>query len=107
VTVAIVPPGRCNRLRSSTRSKRCAAFRADLPAHSAQIRNDRARRSRWRSPTCSISWGLTVVLVVLVIFLFVRRASATINSRARAAVSIIGVRATSLGYSLDNVSLWR
>src|SRR5262249_31448 len=50
---------------------------------------------------------LTVVLVVLVIFLFVRRASATIIPALALPVSIIGTFAAMylFGYSLDNVSL--
>jgi multidrug efflux pump len=51
--------------------------------------------------------GLTVVLVVLVIFLFLRSLSATIIPSVAVPLSIIGTFAAMylLGYSLDNLSL--
>jgi HAE1 family hydrophobic/amphiphilic exporter-1 len=50
---------------------------------------------------------LTVILVVLVIFLFVRRLSATIIPALALPVSVLGTFAAMYlaGYSLDNVSL--
>jgi HAE1 family hydrophobic/amphiphilic exporter-1 len=51
--------------------------------------------------------ALTVVLVVLVIFLFLRRLSATVIPALSLPVSLIGAVAllAGLGYSLDNISL--
>jgi multidrug efflux pump len=51
--------------------------------------------------------GLTVVLVVLVIFLFLRSVSATIIPSVAVPLSLVGTFAAmyALGYSLDNLSL--
>ena len=51
-------------------------------------------------------WG-TIALVVLVIFLFLRRVVATIIPALSLPVSLIGavVRAVGPGYTLDNISL--
>jgi HAE1 family hydrophobic/amphiphilic exporter-1 len=55
----------------------------------------------------NLTLGLTVVLVVLVIFLFLRRAAATLIPAVTLPISLLGALLLLywLGYSLDNVSL--
>ncbi len=83
-------------------------FQAQLPA-SVQIHqlNDRSVSVRESLHDVNLTLALTVVLVVLVIFLFLRRVSATVIPTLSLPVSLIG--ALSLlyagGYSLDNISL--
>jgi HAE1 family hydrophobic/amphiphilic exporter-1 len=83
-------------------------FETQLPA---SIRltpaNDRSISIREALHDVNLTLGLTVVLVVLVIFIFLRRVAATVIPALSLPVSLIG--ALSLlyagGYSLDNVSL--
>ncbi|MGE5118406.1 MAG: efflux RND transporter permease subunit [Betaproteobacteria bacterium] len=83
-------------------------FRAQLPA-SVQITpvNDRSVSVRHALHDVSVTLALTVALVVLVIFLFLRRVVATAIPTLSLPVSLVG--ALSLlwlfGYSLDNISL--
>ncbi|HET9645774.1 MAG TPA: efflux RND transporter permease subunit [Burkholderiaceae bacterium] len=83
-------------------------FQAQLPA-SVQIHqlNDRSVSVRDSLHDVNFTLALTVVLVVLVIFLFLRRLPATVIPALSLPVSLIG--ALSLlyagGYSLDNISL--
>ena len=83
-------------------------FAAQLPA-SVQMTpvNDRSLSIREALHDVGFTLALTVVLVVLVIFLFLRRAAATLIPTLSLPVSLIG--AVSLlyagGYSLDNISL--
>jgi len=83
-------------------------FAAQLPA-SVQMHpvNDRSLSIREALHDVQLTLGLTVALVVLVIFLFLRRAAATLIPTLSLPVSLIG--AISLlyagGYSLDNISL--
>ena len=83
-------------------------FQAQLPA-SVQIHqlNDRSMSVRESLHDVNLTLALTVVLVVLVIFLFLRRLSATLIPALSLPVSLIG--ALSLlyagGYSLNNISL--
>jgi HAE1 family hydrophobic/amphiphilic exporter-1 len=83
-------------------------FRAELPgAVQINVLNDRAAPIKDAVHDVQQTLGLTVILVVLVIFLFVRRASATIISALALPVSIVGTFAAMYlgGYSLNNVSL--
>jgi HAE1 family hydrophobic/amphiphilic exporter-1 len=83
-------------------------FESQLPA-SVQITpfNDRSSSIREALHDVNLTLAGTIVLVVLVIFLFLRRLAATIIPALSLPVSLIG--ALSLlyagGYSLDNVSL--
>jgi HAE1 family hydrophobic/amphiphilic exporter-1 len=83
-------------------------FESQLPA-SVQVTpfNDRSISIREALHDVNLTLALTVVLVVLVIFLFLRRVAATVIPALSLPVSLIG--ALSLlyagGYSLDNVSL--
>jgi HAE1 family hydrophobic/amphiphilic exporter-1 len=84
------------------------AFRAELPgAIDIEVLNDRAVPIQAAVTDVQHTLMLTVVLVVLVIFLFVRRLSATIIPALALPVSIIGTFAAMYlgGYSLNNVSL--
>jgi len=84
------------------------ALRNELPA-SVQlvVRLDRSQSIRDSVHDIKITLLLTVVLVVLVIFVFLRNISATIIPSLALPTSIVGTFATMslLGYSLDNLSL--
>ncbi len=83
-------------------------FRAELPgAIDINVLQDRAAPIQAAVSDVQHTLILTVVLVVLVIFLFVRRLSATIIPSLALPVSIIGTFAAMYlgGYSLNNVSL--
>ena len=84
------------------------AIRAELPgAIDVAVRNDLSVPIQAAVSDMQHTLVLTVILVVLVIFLFVRRLSATIIPALALPVSIIGTFAAMYlaGYSLDNVSL--
>jgi hydrophobic/amphiphilic exporter-1 (mainly G- bacteria), HAE1 family len=84
------------------------AFRSDLPgAIDIAVRNDFSLAIQASITEMLHTLMLTVILVVLVIFLFVRRLSATIIPALALPVSIIGTFAAMYlaGFSLDNVSL--
>jgi hydrophobic/amphiphilic exporter-1 (mainly G- bacteria), HAE1 family len=79
-----------------------------LPAAvSLQIRSDRAQPIRESVEDVKFTLGLTVCLVVLVIFLFLRNVSATIIPSLALPFSIVGTFAVMyvFGYSLDNLSM--
>ena len=66
-------------------------FRAELPgAVEINVLNDRAAPIKAAVHDVQYTLGLTVILVILVIFLFVRRASATIIPALALPVSIVG-----------------
>ena len=69
--------------------------------------NDRSISIREAIHDVKLSLALTVVLVVLVILMFIRRAVATIIPTLSLPVSLIGAIGLlyALGYSLDNISL--
>ena len=84
------------------------AIRAELPgAIDLAVRNDFSVAIQAAVSDIQRTLVLTVILVVLVIFLFVRRLSATVIPALALPVSIIGTFAAMYvaGYSLDNVSL--
>ncbi len=79
-----------------------------LPASvQLRIRSDRAVPIRESVNDVKFTLGLTVCLVVLVIFLFLRNISATIIPSLALPFSVIGTFTVMyvLGYSLDNLSL--
>jgi HAE1 family hydrophobic/amphiphilic exporter-1 len=83
-------------------------IQASLPASlSIAVRSDRSQAVRESVHDIKITLWLTVALVVLVIFLFLRNISATIIPSLALPASIIGTFAVMslLGYSLDNLSL--
>ena len=91
------------------------AIRAAIPALVAQmpssvqlhIRNDRSVAIRHAIADVKITLAITALLVVLVIYLFLRRPSATIIPALSLPISLIGTLALmrALDLSLDNVSL--
>ena len=84
------------------------ALQAQLPASlELGIRSDRSVSIRESVEDVKFTLQLTVFLVVLVIFLFLRNLSATIIPSLALPFSIVGTFAVmwSLGYSLDNLSL--
>jgi HAE1 family hydrophobic/amphiphilic exporter-1 len=83
-------------------------FAKQLPASIAiNTINDRSTSIRDALHDVNVTLGLTIALVVLVIFVFLRRVAATVIPALSLPVSLIG--ALSLlyagGYSLDNISL--
>jgi HAE1 family hydrophobic/amphiphilic exporter-1 len=83
-------------------------FAQQLPASvTISTINDRSTSIRDALHDVNMTLGLTVVLVVLVIFIFLRRVTATVIPALSLPVSLVG--ALSLlyagGYSLDNISL--
>jgi HAE1 family hydrophobic/amphiphilic exporter-1 len=84
------------------------SFRAQMPASvQLDILFDRSASIRASVNDVQFTLLLTVGLVVLVIFLFLRRLSATIIPSLALPMSIVGTFAAMylLGYSLDNLSL--
>ncbi|MFG6464516.1 efflux RND transporter permease subunit [Roseateles sp. DXS20W] len=83
-------------------------YAAQMPA-SVQMRtlNDRSLSIRESLHDVYFTLALTVGLVVLVIFIFLRRAVATLIPTASLPISLIGALTLlyALGYSLDNISL--
>jgi HAE1 family hydrophobic/amphiphilic exporter-1 len=83
-------------------------FRAQVPAAmNIEILYDRSQSIRESVADVQFTLVLTVCLVVLVIFLFLRNVSATVIPSLAVPMSIIGTFAVMhlLGYSLDNLSL--
>ncbi|MGO4328815.1 efflux RND transporter permease subunit [Cupriavidus sp. M-11] len=79
-----------------------------MPASvSVNVVNDRSQSIRESIHDVQFTLALTVALVVLVIFLFLRRAAATLIPTVSLPISLIGTVALmkAFGYSLDNVSL--
>jgi HAE1 family hydrophobic/amphiphilic exporter-1 len=84
------------------------AFSALMPpAVNLDIQMDRATTIRESVSDVKVTLLATVVLVILVIFLFLRNVSATTIPSLALPISVIGTFAAmwALGYSLDNLSL--
>jgi len=83
-------------------------IREQLPASvTLDVRSDRALTIRESVHDVKLTLMITVMLVVLVIFLFLRNLSATIIPSLALPCSVVGTFAVMylLGYSLDNLSL--
>ncbi|HEY6772943.1 MAG TPA: efflux RND transporter permease subunit, partial [Oxalicibacterium sp.] len=83
-------------------------FRAQMPnSIETRVLNDRSTSIREAIHDVNFTLALTIVLVVLVIFLFLKRLTATMIPVLSLPISLIGCCALMywLGYSLDNVSL--
>ncbi|AWK87202.1 efflux RND transporter permease subunit [Azospirillum thermophilum] len=83
-------------------------FQAQLPpAASIRIVNDRSVPIREAVEDVQFTLGLTIALVVMVIFLFLRRLSATIIPALAVPISLIATAAGMhlFGFSIDNISL--
>ncbi len=91
------------------------AIRAALPGLIAQmpgsveltLRNDRSRSIREAIHDVQITLAFTMALVIGVIFLFLRKPSATIIPALSLPISLLGTVALmgAFGYTLDNISL--
>jgi HAE1 family hydrophobic/amphiphilic exporter-1 len=91
------------------------AIRAAMPGLIAQmpasvelkLRNDRSESIRDAIHDVQLTLAVTIGLVVLVIFLFLRKASATLIPALSLPISLLGTVAlmAAFGYSLDNISL--
>jgi HAE1 family hydrophobic/amphiphilic exporter-1 len=73
----------------------------------AEVRNDRSVSIRESIHDVKVTLGITAFLVVLVIYLFLRRPTATLIPALSLPISLIGTLFLIkwLGYSLDNISL--
>jgi len=83
-------------------------FKSQMPASiDVKVLNDRSISIRDAIHDVKFTLALTIVLVVLVIFLFLKRLSATAIPVVSLPISLIGCFALMywLGYSLDNISL--
>jgi HAE1 family hydrophobic/amphiphilic exporter-1 len=83
-------------------------FRAAIPPSvNIDVVIDRSESIRQSIADVEVTLGLTAVLVVLVIFLFLRKASATLIPALALPVSVIGTFAGMVvcGFSLNNISL--
>ncbi len=83
-------------------------FRLQLPANtSLEPMNDRSASIRDAVEDVQFTLALTIVLVVLVIFLFLRRLSATIIPALAVPISLVATAAGmyAFGFSIDNISL--
>ena len=79
-----------------------------LPATaSISVMNDRAASVKSAVAEAEYTLGLTIVLVVAIVFLFIRSVRATLIPAVTVPISLIGTLAIMylLGYSIDNVSL--
>ncbi|MBM3726322.1 MAG: efflux RND transporter permease subunit, partial [Acidobacteria bacterium] len=84
------------------------ALKQQMPASLDLIVNyDRSQTIRESIAEVKFTLGITVVLVILVIFVFLRNASATMIPSIAVPLSLIGTFAAMymLGYSVDNLSL--
>ncbi len=104
-----------NRQPDANTVKVVDSVRAMLPRFASQLPasvtmtpfNDRSVSIRAALHDVNVTLALTVVLVVLVIFLFLRRVAATVIPALSLPVSLIGAVALlyAFGYSIDNISL--
>ena len=91
------------------------AIRAAMPGLLAQLpgsielrlRNDRSQSIRASIHDVQVTLAVTIALVVLVIFLFLRKARATLIPALSLPISLLGTVALmrAFGFSLDNISL--
>jgi HAE1 family hydrophobic/amphiphilic exporter-1 len=83
-------------------------YEAQLPPSvTASVLNDRSRSIRESIEDVQFTLGLSIALVVLVIFLFLKSIAATLIPSMALPVSLIGTCAFMylFGYSIDNISL--
>ena len=84
------------------------SFDNQLPASATiKLLNDRSTSIRAAVSDVEFTLALTIVLVVLVIFLFLRRVTATIIPAVAVPISLIATLGVMylLGFSIDNISL--
>jgi len=84
------------------------SFKNELPAAaSIKLLNDRSTSIRAAVSDVEFTLGLTIALVVMVIFLFLRRVTATVIPAVAVPISLIATLGVMYlaGFSIDNVSL--
>jgi HAE1 family hydrophobic/amphiphilic exporter-1 len=84
------------------------SFEGELPrATTLHVLNDRSVSIRNAVHDVELTLGLTIVLVILVIFLFLRRVAATVIPALAVPISLIATLAAMylLNFSIDNISL--
>ena len=84
------------------------SFQQQLPADTTLVFfNDRAQSIRAAVADVQFTLGLTIALVILVIYVFVRRLWATLIPTLAVPISLIGTLGIMylLGFSIDNISL--
>jgi hydrophobic/amphiphilic exporter-1 (mainly G- bacteria), HAE1 family len=84
------------------------AFQAQLPADATlAFFNDRSSSIRSAVSDVQYTLGITIILVILVIYIFVRRVWATLIPTLAVPISLIGTLGIMyfLGFSIDNISL--
>jgi HAE1 family hydrophobic/amphiphilic exporter-1 len=84
------------------------SFDEQLPAAaSIKLLNDRSTSIRQAVADVQLTLGLTIVLVIAVIFLFLRRVTATIIPAVAVPISLIATLGVMylFGFSIDNISL--
>jgi len=83
-------------------------FSAQLPASTTIERfNDRSVSIRHAVEDVQVTLGITIALVIMVIFLFLRRVSATLIPTIAVPISLVATLGVMyiLGFSIDNISL--
>ena len=88
--------------------KMLPTFQQQLPADaSLQVFNDRSASIRTAVSDVEFTLGLTIVLVIMVIYIFVRRIWATLIPTLAVPISLIGTLGIMylLNFSIDNISL--
>ena len=109
ITLAVRRQPDANTVATVNEIKRALpALTAQIPGSiQLEIRNDRSVPILAAIHDVKITLGITALLVVLVIYLFLRRPSATIIPALSLPISLLGTLALmkALGLSLDNVSL--
>ena len=88
--------------------KMIPGFAQQLPAAaSLQVLNDRSASIRAAVSDVQFTLGLTIILVIFVIYIFVRRVWATLIPTLAVPISLIGTLGIMylLGFSIDNISL--
>lgn len=83
-------------------------FQRQLPADaSLQVFNDRSASIRAAVADVQFTLGLTIILVIMVIYIFVRRIWATLIPTLAVPISLIGTLGIMylFGFSIDNISL--
>jgi len=101
-------PG-ANIIDTVDRAKAALPFlKASLPASiNLEVENDRSKTVRASVADVEVTLGISVLLVILVVFVFLREIRATLIPGIAVPVSIVGTFAILYvgGYSLDNLSL--
>ncbi|MDR3397882.1 MAG: efflux RND transporter permease subunit [Pandoraea sp.] len=109
IVLAVLRQPNANTVATVDQVKAALPRLAEQMPQSIQVKllNDRSVSIRESIDDVQFTLGLTVILVTLVIFLFLRRLAATLIPVMSLPVSLIGTVALmkGMGYSIDNISL--